>query len=156
MKLLTGTNKTLLSISVLLLRIALGGILFAGGAGKAFGWFGGVGMEFTLNGFAQIGMGAPLAYLSTYTEFIGGFLLVIGLLTRPAALAIAINMLVATIVSLPQGFMVGASYPFSLFVVSLAILLAGPMAISVDAFLFGKYAGEAGTQYETSAHGERL
>lgn len=156
MRLLTGTNKTLLSVSVLLLRIALGGILFMGGAGKALGWFGGVGMEFTLDGFSQIGMGAPLAYLSTYAEFIGGFLLVIGLLTRPAALALAINMLVATIVSLPQGFLVGASYPFSLFVVSLAILLAGPMSISVDALLFGKYASEGGAQYKASVHGERL
>ena len=156
MRLLTGTSKTLLSISVLLLRLVLGGILFVGGAGKALGWFGGVGMEFTLNGFAQIGMGAELAYLSTYAEFIGGFLLIIGLLTRPAALALAINMLVATVVMLPQGFMVGASYPFSLFVVSLAILIAGPMSISADALLFGKYASETGARYKTSAHGERL
>lgn len=146
------TNTALLSVSVLLLRIALGGILFAGGAGKALGWFGGVGMDFTLEGFAQMGMGAPLAYLSTYAEFIGGFLIVIGLFTRPAALALAINMLVATIVSLPQGFMVGASYPFSLFMVSLAVLIAGPMSISVDALLFGRTATGAGY----AARGERL
>ncbi len=134
------TNAALLSVSILLLRIALGGILFLAGSGKAFGWFGGVGMEFTLDGFSQMGMGAPLAYLSTYAEFIGGFLILIGLFTRPAALALTINMLVATIVSLPQGFMVGASYPFSLFMVSLAVLIAGPMYISVDALLFGKAA----------------
>ena len=132
------TNTALLSVSVLLLRIALGGILFLAGAGKALGWFGGVGMETTLDGFSQMGMGAPLAYLSTYAEFIGGFLILIGLLTRPAALALTINMLVATIVSLPQGFMMGASYPFSLFMVSLAVLISGPMSISADALLFGK------------------
>jgi len=148
------TNSALLSVSVLLLRIALGGILFLAGAGKALGWFGGVGMEFTLDGFSQMGMGAPLAYLSTYAEFIGGFLIVIGLFTRPAAMALAINMLVATIVSLPQGFMVGASYPFSLFMVSLAVLIAGPMYFSVDALIFGRAAGEAGAGYP--AQGERL
>jgi putative oxidoreductase len=148
------TNAALLSVSVLLLRIALGGILFIAGAGKALGWFGGVGMDFTLDGFAQMGMGAPLAYLSTYAEFIGGFLMVIGLFTRPAALALTINMFVAAVVSLPQGFMMGASYPFSLFVVSLAILLAGPMSVSVDALLFGKAARGAGAGY--AAQGERL
>ena len=129
------TNSALLSVSVLLLRIALGGILFLAGAGKALGWFGGVGMEFTLDGFSQMGMGAPLAYLSTYAEFIGGFLVV------------TVNMLVATIVSLPQGFMVGASYPFSLFMVSLAVLIAGPMYFSVDALLFGRAARGGGADY---------
>lgn len=147
------TNTALLSVSVLLLRIALGGILFLAGAGKALGWFGGVGMEATLDGFSQMGMGAPLAYLSTYAEFIGGFLIVIGLLTRPAALALTINMLVATIVSLPQGFMMGASYPFSLFMVSLAVLISGPMSISADALLFGKSARRAGAEY--AVRGER-
>lgn len=145
------TNMALLSVSVLLLRIALGGILFLAGAGKALGWFGGVGMEATLDGFSQMGMGAELAYLSTYAEFIGGFLIVIGLFTRPAALALTINMLVATIVSLPQGFMMGASYPFSLFMMSLAVLIAGPMSISADALLFGKSTRGAGY----SAQGER-
>ena len=148
------TNAALLSVSVFLLRIALGGVLFLAGAGKALGWFGGVGMDFTLDGFSQMGMGPPLAYLSTYVEFIGGFLIVVGLFTRPAALALTINMLVATIVSLPQGFLVGASYPFSLFMVSLAVLIAGPMSISVDALLFGKAARGAGAGY--AARGERL
>ena len=132
------TNTALLSISVLLLRIVLGGILFIAGAGKVFGWFGGMGLEATLEAFTQMGFSAPLAHLSNYTELIGGLLIAIGLFTRPAALAIAINMLVATIVSLPQGFMMGASYPFSLFMVSLALLIAGPMSISADALLFGK------------------
>lgn len=154
MGLLTGTNKTLISISILLLRLVLGGILFVAGAGKVFGWFGGMGLEATLESFTQMGFSAPLAHLSNYTELIGGLLIAIGLLTRPAALAIAINMLVAAVVSLPQGFMMGASFPFSLFVVSLAILLSGPMSISVDALLFGKDARGAGAGY--AAQGERL
>lgn len=136
MKLLTCTNATLLNISLLLLRLAVGIILFIAGAGKVLGWFGGMGMEATINIFvSQMGIHPILAYLSCYAEFIGGFLLIVGLLTRPAAFAITINMLVATIVTLPNGFMTGASYPFSMMVSSLVILLAGPMGYSLDALM---------------------
>jgi len=136
MKLLTCTNAALLNISLLLLRLAVGIILFAAGAGKVLGWFGGQGMDATLDIFvSKMGIHPILAYLSCYTEFIGGFLLVVGLLTRPAAFAITINMLVATVITLPNGFMTGASYPFSMMVSSLVILLAGPMAYSLDAIV---------------------
>lgn len=136
MKLLTETNTTLLNVSLLLLRLTVGIILFLAGAGKVLGWFGGMGIEATLDIFvSQMGIHPILAYLSCYTEFIGGFLLIVGLLTRPAALAIAINMLVAAIVTLPNGFMAGASYPFSMMVSSIVILLAGPMAYSLDVWL---------------------
>jgi uncharacterized membrane protein YphA (DoxX/SURF4 family) len=44
-----------------------------------------------------------------------------------------INMLVATILTMPKGFLAGgAAYPFSLTVSAIIILLAGPMAYSVD------------------------
>jgi uncharacterized membrane protein YphA (DoxX/SURF4 family) len=74
-----------------------------------------------------------------YTEFIGGFLLLIGFLTRPAAFAILINMTVATLVSLPGGFRgpMGAQIPFLYLVIDFMILLAGPMAYSVDRYVFG-------------------
>lgn len=146
MKLLTCTNATLLNISLLLLRLAVGIILFVAGAGKVLGWFGGMGMEATINIFvSQMGIHPVLAYLSCYTEFIGGFLLIVGLLTRPAAFAITINMLVATIVTLPSGFMAGASYPFSMMVSSLVILLAGPMGYSLDALLLSGRKKSAGS-----------
>jgi putative oxidoreductase len=139
MKLLTQTNTTLLNLSLLLLRCMTGVILFAGGAGKALGWFGGFGMKTTIQYYGMSGISAPLTYLSAYTEFIGGFLLIVGFLTRPAAFAIMINMLVATILTMPKGFLAGgASYPFSLTVSALIILLAGPMAYSMDAWLFNK------------------
>jgi putative oxidoreductase len=74
---------------------------------------------------------------------IGGALLVLGLLTRPAAFAVMINMLVATITSWPNGFIVGgAAFPFSFLVSAIIILLAGPMAYSVDAWMMRP--GEAG------------
>ena len=139
MKLLTETNGRLLDLSVLLLRCTIGLILFGAGAGKVFSWFGGFGMKLTLHYFAEMGIPVPLAYLSIYTEFIGGFLLIIGLLTRPVALAVFINMVVATIVVLPKGFIVGmAAYPFTLAMISFVLMLTGPMAYSLDAGLFGK------------------
>jgi putative oxidoreductase len=139
MKLLTGTNTRLLDVSLLLLRLTVGIILFLAGAGKVFGWFGGMGIEATIDIFvSKMGIHPILAYLSCYTEFIGGFLLIVGLLTRPAAFAIMINMLVATLVTLPNGFLTGASYPFSMMVSSIIILLAGPMAYSLDARLLSR------------------
>ena len=139
MKLLTQTTTSLLSLSILLLRCMTGVILFAGGAGKVLSWFGGFGMEKTVQYYKMSGISEPLAYLSSYTEFIGGFLLIIGLLTRPAAFAVMINMLVATIMTMPKGFLAGgAAYPFSLTVSALIILLTGPMAYSIDAWLLNK------------------
>jgi len=113
-----------------------GSILFGTGAGKVLGWFGGFGMKTTIQYYNMSGFSAPLTYLSSYTEFIGGFLLIIGLLTRPAAFAVMINMLVATIVTMPKGFIIGgAGYPFSLMISAVIILLGGPLKYSVDCLL---------------------
>jgi putative oxidoreductase len=115
------------------------------GAGKVLGWFGGQGIDATIDIFvSQMGIHPILAHLSCYTEFIGGFLLIVGLLTRPAAFAIMINMLVAALVTLPNGFLKGASYPFSMMVSSLVILLAGPLAYSLDAWLLSGRKESAG------------
>lgn len=139
-RLFKGVNPTLISVSVLLLRCTVGILLFVAGSGKVLGWFAGYGMEATLQGYAKMGLSAPLAYVSMFTELLGGLLLVIGLLTRPVAFAIMINMLVATIVSLPGGFMgpTGAQTPFIFLMIDIAILLAGPMTYSLDTVIFRK------------------
>jgi putative oxidoreductase len=137
---MTKTNPALLSLSLLFLRCTIGVLLFIAGSGKLFGWFGGYGIKGTLEGFSKMGISAPLAYLSSYTEFLGGLLLVFGFLTRPAAFAIMINMLVATLVTLPHGFMgpTGAQTPFIFLVIDVVILLSGPKIFSVDAMIFRK------------------
>jgi putative oxidoreductase len=135
MKLLTETNAKLFNICILLLRSTVGVILFGTGMGKVLGSFGGSGLESAIQQYATIGIPAPLAYLSTFTELIGGFLLIVGLLTRPAAFAVMINMLVATIVVLPMGFFTAAANPLSLTVSAAIIVLAGPMAYSIDSLL---------------------
>jgi putative oxidoreductase len=67
-------------------------------------------------------------------EIIGGVLLVIGLLTRPAALALALNMVGAL---LTAGRVVGGSFHLvfapSLLLLMVFLLWAGPGRLSIDA-----------------------
>ena len=137
MNTMTKTNETLFSTAIFLLRLMTGLILFVAGAGKALGWFGGMGMETTVSMFKSgMNISPSLAYLSTYTELIGGFLLMIGLLTRPAALALFIKMVVATVVVGTKNFFAGGgAFPCLLAVTSLCILLTGPMSYSLDALM---------------------
>lgn len=140
MKPLTVTNAKLLNFCIFLLRCTVGAILFGHGAGKVLQWFGGYGMEATIKFFSQQGIPESLAYVSSYTEFLGGALLIIGFFTRPVAFAVMINMTVASVVSWAGGFIgpTGAEYPFSLLISSIIILLAGPMKISLDFLLFNR------------------
>ena len=133
----TVNNNRLISIAILLIRVWMGVVLFYAGAGKLYGWFGGFGMETTIKYFAQTGINTFFSYVSCYTEFIGGFLLVLGLFTRPVAFAVTINMLVAVWVTAPGGFFTMAGYPFTLMINSIAVLLTGAMAYSLDALVFG-------------------
>jgi putative oxidoreductase len=137
MKPLVETNARTLSIAILVLRLMAGLILFVGGAGKLMGWFGGFGMTATLNIFkTNLHLSAFWTYVSCYAEFIGGFLIMIGFLTRIAAITLVINMLVAVLfVGFKNFFFGGAAYPFLLMIIFLAIVLSGPMAYSFDALL---------------------
>ena len=130
----------MLSSGILIIRLTIGILLFAAGSGKVMGWFGGYGVEKTLQGFSQMGFSAFLAYLSMYTEFIGGLLLIFGLFTRFAAFAVTINMVVATIVSLPRGFLgpTGAQTAFVFLMMALVILLSGPLTFSLDHIIFSR------------------
>jgi len=140
MKPLVETNQRALDVAILLLRLLTGLILFVAGAGKILGWFGGFGMMSTVEIFrTNMHLSSFWAYLSSYTEFIGGFLIMIGLLTRFASIALLINMLVATLlVGFKNFFLGGAAYPCLLFVIFLVLVLTGPMAYSVDALLSNK------------------
>jgi putative oxidoreductase len=139
-KVLTEANPALLSSGILIIRLTIGILLFTAGSGKVFGWFGGYGVEKTLQGFSQMGFSAFLTYLSMFTEFFGSILLILGLFTRIAAFAVTINMIVATIVSLPRGFLgpTGAQTAFIFLMMSLVILLSGPLSYSIDHFIFSK------------------
>ena len=82
------------SFSALAVRLPLRIIFAAHGAQKLFGWFGGYGLEGTGQSMASMGLepGVLLAALSGSAEFFGGLLLILGLLTRPSALVLAVTM----------------------------------------------------------------
>src|SRR5690606_584955 len=114
-------HKTLItnnSFSALALRLPLGIIFAAHGAQKLFGWFGGYGLEGTGQWMESIGLGPGvlMAALSGSAEFFGGLALILGLLTRPAALVLAGTMVVAILsVHIGNGlFMSNNGYEFGL------------------------------------------
>ncbi len=121
-----------------LIRFITGLVLMPHGAQKLFGWFGGRGIEGTAAGFAKMGLepALPLATVVGVTEFFGGLLIAIGLLTRPAAIGVVVIMAVAVFhVHLKNGFFWfngGYEYPLLWGVVALAIVFCGGGALSVD------------------------
>ena len=122
-----------------IIRFFTGLILVPHGAQKLFGWFGGYGLEGTGGWFAEnLGLepGMFWAGLVGGTEFFGGLLIAVGLLTRPAAVGIFIIMTVAVFaVHLPNGFFWSAGgyeYPLLWGLVALAIAFRGGAEMSVD------------------------
>lgn len=130
------------NITFLIFRIILGVVFIAHGSQKVLGAFGGYGLEATVGYFAKnLGIPPFLGYLASFTEFFGGIFLLIGFLTRPAALGIFITMCVAFTIHLPAGFFLpnGFEYTFVLAFIALALFLHGPDCISVDNFISKKF-----------------
>ncbi len=76
----------------------------------------------------------------TLVEFFGGIALILGVATRLAALAIAIDMAVAILaVHFKNGFFMptGYEYAFTLLGANICLILTGAGSFSVDG-LFGK------------------
>lgn len=90
-----------------LLRVVTGAFLVPHGAQKLFGSFDGPGIEGVTGMMTGMGFNPPeiWAWVLALSEFVGGILLAIGLLTRPAAVAAAILLFTASImVHTPNGF----------------------------------------------------
>lgn len=124
--------------SSLVLRIPLGIIFAAHGAQKLFGWFGGYGLQGTGQWMASIGLqpGYLMALGAGSAEFFGGLLLIAGLLVRPAAVVLALTMVVAIFaVHIGNGlFMSNDGYEFGLALLagSVALALSGAGRFSLD------------------------
>jgi len=115
--------------------VALAAVLIAHGKAKIFG-----GMAAHKHFVASLGMPGWLGYFSAGTEFFGGILLLVGLITRFAGLAVTFEMLVAIVrVHLKNGLTGDHGYEFALMVGVAAFVLiffgAGP--ISMDWLLGG-------------------
>lgn len=125
----------------LVLRVPVGIIFAVHGAQKLFGWFGGYGLEGTGQFFGSVGLnpGYLMALLAGAVEFFGGLALVLGLLVRPAAAALAGAMVIAIFaVHAGKGFFAdkgGYEYALALFAASLSLLFSGGGRGSADAVL---------------------
>ncbi len=91
---------------LLIIRLVVGGLLFAHGTQKLFGWYGGYGLDGTAGFFHSLGYrpGRQFATIAGLSEAGGGALLVLGLLT-PLGGAMIIGTMIAAAVSVhaPQG-----------------------------------------------------
>ena len=128
------TLDRLQPLALFVLRLVLGVIMIAHGYPKVTGF-----SHFQ----AMIsGMGLPgwLAYLSAAAEFLGGILVVLGLFTRCAALAILIDLSVAIWkVHWKAGLLgdKGYQFPLSLVAIAFALIFFGGGPMSLDSIRRG-------------------
>jgi putative oxidoreductase len=121
---------------LLVLRVVAGVILMAHGKGKLFG-----GLHAHMAMVHTLGMPAWMGYLSAGTEFVGGALLIIGLLVRLVGLAVSVEMCVALAkFHWPRGDRPGGPADLALILAATGFLLIwfGAGQFSVDRLLFGK------------------
>lgn len=138
----------------LFLRLILGIVFFAHGSQKVLGIFGGAGLAATAGFMAKLGVPPLLAYVSSFTEFLGGILILAGLATRIWAAGLVVNMAVAIMLAhLPKGFFAptGFEYPLTLLFVAFTVVFLGPGHYSVDAILSERSA-KAAVESRTHKH----
>lgn len=137
----------LFGLGLLVLRVGLGTVFFAHGAQKVLGWWGGSGLEGTVQAFVNMGKPEWIGYAISFGELLGGTGILVGCLTRLAALGISVIMGGAVVlVHWPNGFFLnlqgipdkghGIEFAFALLCMSLTLVLTGPGGISIDRILF--------------------
>lgn len=133
-------------VAPLVMRVMLGVVMFPHGAQKVLGWFGGHGLDGTLNFFTQ-SMGIPLVFalLVIAAEFLGALGLIVGFLTRFAAFGVACVMAGAIFMAHWQngffmnwsGQQAGEGFEYHLLALALAIalIITGGGKASADAII---------------------
>ena len=126
------------------IRLALGAVMFAHGAQKVLGSFGGSGFNAFISGNTPFSFMRPTwvwLAAAALSELVGGLLLIFGFLTRVGAFFIACTMLTAIIgVHWSGGFFAsnrGYEYPLALLGMAIALMVSGGGQASIDKGLSG-------------------
>jgi putative oxidoreductase len=124
-------------VGLLLLRLGVGGTLFAHGSQKLFGWFGGHGIEGTAGAMEGMGFkpGTPSAIAAGLGEAGGGTLILLGLATPLAGSAAAGTMATAASVHTENGFFAmngGYELPAVLGLSAASLAVSGAGRYSLD------------------------
>ncbi len=131
-----------LSFSLLILRLGLAVTFFAHASQQLLGWFDGRGFKSTINNWKEkYQIPTPIGAIGIFTEFFGSFALLVGFLVRPFALGLVIFMAVAIWKAhWEHGFFLarrpeegsGIEYCMALLLMSMALLIGGGGAISIE------------------------
>jgi putative oxidoreductase len=137
--------ETYPSFSFVFLRLGLAVAFFAHSTQQIFGWYDGRGLKGMLaNWKEKYAIPTPIGMVGMLTEFLGSFALLVGFLTRPFALGLAIFMAVAIWKAhWEHGFFLarrpgegsGIEYCLALFLMAVALLVGGGGALSIDGLL---------------------
>jgi putative oxidoreductase len=135
------SNGKLQRYALALLRIVTGIVFAVHGYQKLF-VFGIAGVQ---GAFTKMGAPMPMVMgpIIACIELFGGIALILGLLTRLAALGLAFDMLGAIlIVHLAKGFSgpMGYEFPLVLCTAMLTLVLAGPGGLSIDGMIARRHA----------------
>jgi putative oxidoreductase len=128
------------SIGLLVVRIVIGLLMAAHGAMKLFGWFGGIGLSATGQGFEQIGFrpGKAFAGAASISEMLSGLLVAFGFLGPVGpALMISVMIVAAVTVHWEHGIIAKNGIELTLLYATAALGLAvtGFGQYSLDALL---------------------
>ena len=130
--------NSLQPLGALLLRLVLGAAMLYHGWDKVIpaGGFHGHNTFAALDHHSHfvVSLGLPywLGCVSALTEFVGGILLILGLLTRFTAFMAAGNMLVAILfVNIHHGYS-GSEYSLALFAIALMLMFYGAGTMALD------------------------
>lgn len=112
-----------------IIRMMLGALFIAHGSQKVLGLFGGPGLSGFASWLGTYGVPPVLAYLSAFSEFIGGLLLLSGYFTWLGGIMTSVVMLGAIFIIHWPNFFVqnnGFEYPLMLIVTTFAVVLGTP------------------------------
>ncbi len=151
MLLFDSPSRRQIDTALAVLRVVLGITFILHGGQKLFVF----GFSGVTGAFAQMGIPAPglLGPFVAFVEFFGGIAILLGLLTRLAALGIGATMVVAILtVHLKNGFFAptGIEFPLSLLGSAVALVITGAGDFSLDALIGKRLNGGAGAEQEVA------